>query len=88
MKSLGEDVRELLRGAGPNQAQMSILDGFMSKVLADVDVLRTFSASNDVVAPLNAGIVILVDRGPGFGSKTHIPQEGSEVDYFSSRIGC
>jgi hypothetical protein len=88
MKSRGEDVCELLRGADLNQAQVSILDGFMSKVLADVHVLCTFSTSHDDVAPLNAGIVILVDRGPGFGSKTHIPQERSEVDYFDSRIGC
>jgi hypothetical protein len=75
MKSLGEDVCELLRGADLNQTQVSILDSFMSKMLADVDVLRTFSASNGVVAPLNAGIVILVDWGPGFGSKPHIPRD-------------
>ncbi len=67
MKCLGEDVCELLRlgGADPNQTQVSILDGFMSKVLADVDVLRTFSASDDGVAPLNAGIVVLIDRVTG-----------------------
>jgi hypothetical protein len=88
MKSLGEDVCELLRGADPNQTQMSVLDRFMSKVLADVDVLRTFSASNDVVAPFNACIVVLIDRGPGFGSKPHIPQERSEINYFNSRSGC
>jgi hypothetical protein len=87
MKSLG--VCELLRGADPNQTQASILDGLMSKVLAHVDALRTFSASDGVAAPLNAGIVVLImiDR-LGFGSKTHIPQEGLEVDYFNSRIGC
>jgi hypothetical protein len=54
----------------------------MSKVLADVDVLRTFSASYDAVAPFNAGIVVLVDRGTGLRSKTHISQEGLEVNYF------
>ncbi len=58
----------------------------MSKTLADVDVLRTFSALDDGVAPLNAGVVILVDWGPGFWSKPHILQEGSEVDYFNSSI--
>jgi hypothetical protein len=60
----------------------------MSRVLADVDVLRTFSASDDVVASLNAGIVILVDWGPGLGSETHILQEGLEVNYCNSSIGC
>jgi hypothetical protein len=70
MKSLGADVCELLRGADPNQAQVSVVDGFM-KVLADVDsdALRTFSAANDVVAPFSAGIVVLVDRGPGLWGK-------------------
>ena len=62
MKSLGEDVcdsTELLRGADPNQTQVSILDSFimawakclqMSMCFAEV---RTFSASDDVVAALN-----------------------------------
>jgi hypothetical protein len=62
----------------------------MGKMLADMDALCTFSASDNVVAlsPICAGIVFLVDLGPGFGSKTHIPQEGSEVDYFDNSIGC
>ncbi len=88
MKSLGEDVCGLLRCVDQNQTQVSILDSFMGKFLANVDVLRTFSASNDVVTPLNAGIVIIVDQGPRFGSNTHIPKEGLEVDSFNSSIGC
>ncbi len=87
MKSLGEDVCELLRCADPNQTQMSILYGLMSKVVADsdVDVLRTISDPNDVVALFNAYIVVLVDQGPGLGSKTHILQERSEINHFNSR---
>ncbi len=38
--------------------QVSILDSFLSEVLADVDGLRTFLASDDVVAPFNAGIIV------------------------------
>jgi hypothetical protein len=64
MKSLGEDVGELLRGVDSNQAQVTILERFMGEVLPDVDVLGTLSASDDIVAPLNASVVvlILVDR--------------------------
>ena len=64
MKSLDEDVFELLRGADPNQTQMSILNRFMGEVLPDVNMLGAFSTSNNVVAPLNASIVVLVDRCP------------------------
>ncbi len=71
MKSLGEDhdICELPRGVDSNQAQVSILDRLVGKVLPDVDVLGTLSASENVVAPLNAGIVVLVDRGPGLCRK-------------------
>ncbi len=48
-------------------------------MLAYVDVLHTFSAAGDVVDPLNACIVVLVDRGPGLGSKTHFPQVESWI---------
>jgi hypothetical protein len=64
IKSLDEDVFELLRGADQNQTQMSILNRFMGEVLPDVNMLGAFSTSNNVVAPLNASIVVLVDRCP------------------------
>ncbi len=64
MKSLGEDACELLRGADPNQKQMSILNHLMGEVLPDVNMLGAFSTSNNVIAPLNASTVVLVDRCP------------------------
>ncbi len=60
MKSLGKDVCELLRGADPNQTQVSVLNRFVGEVLPDVNI----STSNNVVAPLNASIVVFVDRCP------------------------
>ncbi len=77
MTSLGEDVCELLRGVDSNQAQVSLLDRFMGEVLPNVNVLGTLSASDDVVTPLNASVVVLIDRGPGFWSKSHAPQDMS-----------
>ncbi len=62
MKFLGEDVCELLRGADPNQTQVSILNCFVGEVLLDVNMLGVFSTSNNVAAPLNASIVVLVGR--------------------------
>ena len=39
---------------------MSILDGLMGEVLANVNVLGSLTAANDVVSPLNAGRVVLM----------------------------
>ncbi len=64
MKSLGKDVCELLRGAVPNQTQVSILNCSVGEVLPDVNVLGAFSTSNNFVAALNANIVVLVDKCP------------------------
>ncbi len=40
---------------------MSILDRIMGEVLPDVDVLGTLSTSDNVVAPLNTSVIVLVD---------------------------
>jgi hypothetical protein len=66
MKSLGEDVCELLRGVDSNQAQVSVLDRLMGEVLPNVNVLGTLSASDDIITALNASVVVLIDRSPGF----------------------
>ena len=64
MKSLGEDICELLRGVDSNQAQVSILDHLVGKVLPDVDVLGTFSASDNVVAPFTqTSFIIMSNKG-------------------------
>jgi hypothetical protein len=59
-------VCELLGAADPNQMQVSILNSFVGEALPDVNVLGAFSNPHDDVAPLNASIVVLVDRSPGF----------------------
>jgi hypothetical protein len=79
MKSLGEGVCELLRGVDSNEAQVSVLDRFMGEVLPNGNALGTLSASDDAVSPLDASLVVLVDRGPGFWRKSHAPQEISEI---------
>ena len=55
---------KLICGVHTDQADMTILDHFMREVLPDVDVLRPFTSSDDVVAPFDAGVVVLVDRCP------------------------
>ena len=40
MKSLREDVCQLLRGVNSNQTKMTVLDCLVGEVLADVNVLR------------------------------------------------
>jgi hypothetical protein len=77
MKFFGEDVCELLQGADPNQTQVSILNRFVGEVLPDVHMLGSFSTSNNVIASLSAGIVVLVGRSPGFSGKIHPAQEVS-----------
>jgi hypothetical protein len=38
VKTLSEDIRRLLCSGNPNKTEMSIQDGLVSEVLADVDV--------------------------------------------------
>ena len=60
--ALGEDIRELLRRRDPKQTEVSELDGLVRKVLANVDVLSTFTSPDDVVAPLDARGVVFIQR--------------------------
>ena len=62
MERLGQDVRQLGCGSDVDKPHLAVLYHFMREVLPDVDVLGTLSASDDVVAPLNASDVVLVDR--------------------------
>jgi hypothetical protein len=61
VETLGEDFSQLLRGVDPDQAEMTILDYLVGEVLADVNVLRTLTAADDVVAPFDARDVVFVD---------------------------
>ena len=63
---------------------MSILNGLMRKMLADVDVLCSLSPTDDVVAPLDARSVVLVDRRISCRRKLHGGEKLTKVDYFDS----
>ena len=67
---------------------MTILDRFVGEVLPDVNVLRTLTAADDVVAPFDARVVVFVDRRPFLRCKPHILQEVSEINHLNSRRGC
>ena len=88
MKSLGEDVCQLLRGVDSDQAKVTILNRLVGKVLPDVNVLCTLTAADDVVAPFDARVVVFVDRRPFLWCKPHILQEVSEINHLNSRCGC
>ena len=49
------------RGHSP-EAKMSELCSFVRKVLTNVDMLRTLSATDHIVSPLNARRVVLINR--------------------------
>lgn len=85
MKSLREDVGELLRCIDSDQAEMTILDCLVGEVLADVNVLGALTPSDNIVAPFDARIVVFVDWRPFLGCKPHVRKEATEVDDFNSR---
>ncbi len=84
MDALGEDIRELLRRRDPKQTEVSELDGLVRKVLANVDVLGTFSPADDIVAPLDTRSVVLVDRRISCRRKGHGGEKLTKVDYLDS----
>ena len=59
---------------------MAVLDIFMRKMIADVDMLRTLSSTDDIVAPFNAGIVILVYQGVAIWLEAHANEERAKID--------
>ena len=59
--TLSHDVRQLQRGRDLLQDKVSILDGLVSKMLADVNVLGSLTATDHIVSPLNACRVVLID---------------------------
>ena len=60
LQTLRKHIGELIRRIDANHADMSFLDLLMREVLAKVDVLSPFAASNDIVGPFDACVVILV----------------------------
>ncbi len=82
LKALGEDIRELIRSQDTNQSEVAILNSFMREVFPNVDVLGTFTAPNDVVAPIDARIIVLIDRSESRPEESHVLEERTEVDNF------
>jgi hypothetical protein len=85
MKSLRENVGELFRCIDSDQAEVTILDCLVGEVLADVNVLRSFPSSDNVVAPFDARVVVFVDWRPFLGCEPHVLEEATEVYDFNSR---
>ena len=79
-----EDVSELSRRRDPEQAEMSVLNGLMRKMLADVDALCTLSPTNVVIVPLDARSVVLVDRRISCRRKTHAGEKITKINDFDS----
>ena len=52
---------------------------------SDVNVLRSFPSSNDVVAPFDARVIVSVDWRPFLGCEPHVLEEATEVYDFNSR---
>jgi hypothetical protein len=80
LQAFGENISELFGGVhcppGPYETNASILSRFVREALSNVDVLRTLTPPDDTgtVAgtPYDAGLVVLVDRSPSFGVKSHV----------------
>jgi hypothetical protein len=62
---------------------MSILDCFVGKVLADVNVLGVFPAAADVVAPPTACLVVPINRLVPSQCKPHGAQDLVKVNDFN-----
>jgi hypothetical protein len=62
LKTLGEDVGELICGRNSNKPEMTILNRFMCEVLPNVDVLGPFASAEDVVAPFDTRVVVFESR--------------------------
>ena len=54
------------------EMKMPELCSFIRKVLPDVDVLRSFSATNHIVGPLDTRSVVFIHLIWLFGLETHI----------------
>ena len=67
---------------------MTILDHFVREVLPDVDVLRPFTFSDDIVASFNAGVVFLVDRCPSLRIEPHVDEETPNIEGLYSSFRC
>jgi hypothetical protein len=61
-QGLGENTSQLLGGVDLDQTHHTILDGFMSKMLSEVDVLGTLTATDDVVVLFDARSFVFIQQ--------------------------
>ena len=59
LEALGEDVGKLVIGGNALESEMSDLCRFVRKMLTNVYMLRTLSATDHIVSPLNACSVVI-----------------------------
>ena len=79
LHTLCHEVRQLQRGRDLLQDEVSILDGLMSKVLANIDVLGSLAAADNIVSPSNACCVVLVHRRRAILGESQVLGQSPEV---------
>ena len=87
VQRLGQDVRQLRRSREADKLHVAILDNFISKVFADVNVLGVLPAADDIVSPFDTCRVVLVHRGRLRLRKAHTLEEVAKVEYLRSPRG-
>ena len=75
LEAVGEQIGELIASGHSLQTEMSDLCRFVRKVLTNVDMLRTLSATDHIVSPLNA-----INRRRRCGSEAHVPQQLTQIN--------
>ncbi len=64
-----------------------VLNHFVSEVLADVDVLGTFSSANNMVSTFNACSVVFINQSIVILQDAHIVQQITKVYYLNCYFG-
>ena len=80
LDSLGHNIRELRSRCDLRKDHVSIPDGLMGEVLANVNVLGSLMAADDAVSPLNAGRVVLIHSCRLQLSKSHATKKRTHVN--------
>jgi hypothetical protein len=63
---------------------MTVLVCIVGEVLADVNVLCTLTAADDVVAPFDVRVVVFADRRPFLWCEPHTSQEILQVNHLNN----
>ena len=85
LETLGEYVGELVSSVDTHKTKVTMLDCFVGEVLPDIDVLCALPSSDDIVAPLDTCVIILIYWSPSRWCKTHVSEQLSKVYDFYRR---